>query len=82
MIDTSNTTVPVELYEERLAKLLTALRSGEYQQVTYKLRGSNNDYCCLGLACEISGLADWESQDDKEIPYLYLGEATSLPARW
>src|SRR5574338_724199 len=32
---------------------IDALRSGKYQQGTRKLRGINNDYCCLGVLCDM-----------------------------
>ena len=38
---------------------VTALRSGDYQQTTSVLR-SQAGYCCLGVACDISGLGRWE----------------------
>ena len=37
-------------------KWLEALESGEYKQSQYILRDSNNEYCCLGVMCEIAGL--------------------------
>lgn len=36
-------------------KWLNALRSGNFQQGTGKLRDSNGNYCCLGVLCEITG---------------------------
>lgn len=41
-----------------------ALRSDKYQQTTEELRVGNG-FCCLGVACEISGLGAWH--DDKYI---------------
>jgi hypothetical protein len=29
------------------------LRSGKYKQGKYRLRDSNNNYCCLGVLCEV-----------------------------
>lgn len=53
-----------EMNPERKAMLLTALRSGKYDQAKSLLRRENIDgtfsYCCLGVACDISGLAEWE----------------------
>lgn len=84
---------------ENVGKWLTALRSGEYDQATGKLRELNDDgdvvgYCCLGVACEISGLGTWEGEDylvngvsDPEVVGLlpvavrdWLGFDTSNPA--
>ena len=69
----------VEIYEARLAEFLTALRSEDYQQATGQLRAPDDGYCCLGLACEISGISEWESQDSRDTPYLYLGNDQVLP---
>lgn len=48
-------------------KLLDALRSGEYEQGQNQLRVPGNDendyaYCCLGVACDISGLGEWSGE--------------------
>lgn len=48
--------------QENIAKLVAALRSGEYEQVSGCLRSQDN-YCCLGVACDISGLGTWEQRD-------------------
>ena len=42
-----------------------ALRSGAFKQATRKLRrksvdDTNDGFCCLGVACEISNLGEWE----------------------
>lgn len=47
--------------KENVAKLITALRSGEYAQANGSLRKEDN-YCCLGVACDISGLGQWEKK--------------------
>ena len=52
-------------------ELVTALRSGDYNQAKRTLR-SVSSFCCLGVACDISGLAEW---DDIK----YLGEDLTLP---
>jgi hypothetical protein len=36
------------------AKWVAALRSGEYKQGTGSLRNSQNEYCCLGVLCEVA----------------------------
>lgn len=38
--------------------LVNALRSGEYQQTRSVLRRGDS-YCCLGVACDISGKGRW-----------------------
>jgi len=40
-----------------------ALRSGQYTQNKHKLR-TNDAYCCLGVACEISQLGIWTISTD------------------
>lgn len=51
------------------AKLVAALRSGEYVQGRCRLRRSNGArhrplYCCLGVACQISGLGSFDDDND------------------
>ena len=36
-----------------------ALESGDYKQTTGRLH-DDDGYCCLGVACEISGLVTWD----------------------
>ena len=70
--------------------LVTALRSGRYEQTMGTLRRNppTESYCCLGVACEISGLGMWINGtyrigDSSEGGYLHpivqkqLGWATS-----
>lgn len=33
---------------------VAALRSGAYQQAKYKLRNSDDGFCCLGVLCELA----------------------------
>lgn len=33
-----------------------ALRSGEYKQGKYALRNTRNEFCCLGVACDLLGI--------------------------
>jgi len=52
-----------------------ALRSGKYEQGLGRLRDGDK-FCCLGVACDISGLGEWS----KEIPkgeYMFM--TTVLP---
>ena len=34
------------------------LRSGDYEQAKHEMRNGDR-YCCLGVACDISGLGEW-----------------------
>ncbi len=43
-----------------LNKWVPALRSGQYRQTTGILR-EGNTFCCLGVACDISGLGRWSA---------------------
>ena len=53
-----------DLQREHLRELVVALRSGTYQQGHLRLCLIGEDgsprYCCLGVACQISGLGTWE----------------------
>jgi hypothetical protein len=43
-------------------KWIKALRSGKYEQTTGRLRlNESNEFCCLGVACDISGLGKWDN---------------------
>lgn len=46
--------------KKNIRKWVAALRSGDYTQTTGMLHRLNDGYCCLGVACEISGIAGWE----------------------
>ncbi len=62
-------------------KLLEALRSGKYKQCRNRLR-SPYGYCCLGVACDISGLAEWEKHESPlEDYYHYEGQDCDLPSK-
>lgn len=59
------------------AKWVKALRSGKYKQARGCLSAPETDgMCCLGVACEISGLGKWvRAYGDNS----YLGQNLSLP---
>lgn len=45
-------------------KWVDALRGGKYQQGRHQLRKpEQNEYCCLGVLCDISGLGKWDNDD-------------------
>jgi len=46
-------------------KWIAVLRSGEYQQANGKLRDGDK-FCCLGIACDISGLGEWIAYGNQE----------------
>lgn len=67
-------------------ELVEALRSNKYKQGRSALR-LGDTYCCLGVACDLSGLGTWESGGflglDRKTRYYYVVDAmrhhTSLP---
>ena len=62
--------------QEIKEKWLAALRSGKYKQGKYRLRTIDDEYCCLGVLCEVVGL---EAQLDRFNRYKYEGESAFLP---
>lgn len=42
-----------EIIRENRDKWLEALKSGDYAKGTKDLRNSDDEYCCLGVACEL-----------------------------
>lgn len=56
----------------RIREWVKALRSGKYKQARGALR-NDNAYCCLGVACDLSGVADWK--DLEESGWVYDGES-------
>ncbi len=45
--------------EERLAKWVAALRSGEYTQARGTLRTEDDKFCCLGVLCNLVNPKSW-----------------------
>lgn len=54
------------MIKERAMELVAALRSGKYEQTHHRLR-IDDGYCCLGVACDISGLGVWKENTDHPI---------------
>jgi hypothetical protein len=48
---------------------VTALRSGKYKQGTGQLKNYDGAMCCLGVACDISGLGSWRGETYVVSPY-------------
>lgn len=60
-----------------------ALRSGEYKQGKMNLRSKNDEYCCLGVLCDIyrkkvAGAPDWNPVSDLKKTYQY-GDSYGYP---
>lgn len=51
------------MIREKAEELVAALRSGKYQQSRNTLK-DDEGFCCLGVACEISGLGKWKKFHD------------------
>lgn len=53
--------------QEVKTKWIVALRSGEYNQTTRRLRRSDNKFCCLGVLCDLyikeTGKGGWLKDD-------------------
>ena len=58
------------------AKWIEALRSGKYKQGRLGLRTKSDDFCCLGVLCDISGMSEWE---ENGLYYSYDGALCLLP---
>lgn len=63
---------------ENVERWVDALRSGEFKQGKHRLRTVNADgpdeFCCLGVACEISGVVEFRQKPGSE--------GSMLPASW
>ncbi len=70
------TETPLEVYKERRAKLVAALRSGQYKQTRSQLRKTLPEaYCCLGVACDIF-------RRDEEIAERFREAFDGTPLDW
>lgn len=72
------------VFKKRRKKLVEALRSGKYKQGFRALKTCEGEYCCLGVATELSrndlGLGDWSNGNTYGREYQYiLGESMKLP---
>lgn len=62
---------------ELIEKWVEALRSGDYKQGRQALRNKYNEYCCLGVLCDISKKhleIDWEPEDIDDDFEIYIME--------
>jgi hypothetical protein len=57
--------------KEIKAKWIEALRSGKYKQGRTRLRTANDEFCCLGVLCEVMNAERVQTTFDDQ-PYLYL----------
>ena len=76
-MDRETSYTPEEIEAHRRA-WIAALRSGEYEQCAGSLR-RNGRYCCLGVACEISGAGAWTGPSSYDTTFDYLPDSV---IRW
>ena len=57
------------------AKWVAALRSGEYKQGKNRLRNKDNNFCCLGVLCNLHAQAHPEIAAKQTDPCQYMDEA-------
>ena len=58
---------------------IKALRSGDYKQTKGRLRRGDS-FCCLGVACEISGRGVWQQRTrNGSLTYIYIFDNEALP---
>jgi hypothetical protein len=59
--------------KENIRKWVEALRSGKYTKGVENLRNINDEYCCLGVACDVSRVAEWKrGEEDAQSVFSYL----------
>jgi hypothetical protein len=66
-----------DIGRRRVRLWVEALRSGKYRQGQGQLKTSTGEYCCLGVACEVSGLGTWS--DSREYAVGSWGSRSTLP---
>lgn len=70
----------------RIAKLwVEALRSGHYRQGRGALRSATNEFCCLGILCNLHAQAHPEIAKTQTSRRVYLGGSTypvETVAKW
>lgn len=68
---------------ENVKKWVDALRSGKYEQGYGALRGRDGvGFCCLAVACDVSGVGEWRHGDDGRLRFWTdedYGRGTDLP---
>lgn len=61
-------------------KWLAALRSGEYKQGRYVLRTASDNFCCLGVLCDLAEKAGVVKATLRKDAYQYAGKKGFLPS--
>ena len=57
-------------FTEAQERWLQALESGNYKRGTGVLR-NNDKFCCLGVACDVSKVGEWEEPQNTDSVYTY-----------
>lgn len=70
---------PKKMKPEIKEKWVRALRSGEYTQGKLQLRTKNDEFCCLGVLCNIHAQDVPTTASKETIRTKYLGSTTFLP---
>lgn len=60
-------------------KWVAALRSGDYKQGRDQLRNEKNEFCCLGVLCNIHAQEHPRIAAQQEDPLSYMGEEGDCP---
>lgn len=58
---------------------IAALRSGDYKQGRQQLRSKNNEFCCLGVLCNLHAQAHPEIAEQQAQQQSYLNNSAYLP---
>lgn len=60
-------------------KWVKALRSGKYKQGFGSLRDKEDNFCALGVLCNLHAQANPDIANGQRLKFMYLGSASSLP---
>lgn len=60
---------------------VNALRSGNYTQGKRALRTANDEYCCLGVLCDLVDSSQWVLQEDSKF-YAWDRDIALPPVSW
>lgn len=66
--------------QEIAEQWVAALRSGDYKQGTGCLRDDNNNFCCLGVLCNLHAQAHPKIAAKQKDPGYYMGADGWLPS--
>jgi hypothetical protein len=61
------------------AKWVAALRSGEYKKGNFQLRNNDDEFCCLGVLCNLHAQAHPEIAALQQYEDAYMNQQAFLP---